>query len=274
MYSIDAIRLNTFLADRRARAPIVRLVRGLPESDKGAADRIDEFVERAVDVAYTVPQDGRDSAGAALLASVLLTSLEPGRFVDFRRKRWVILASALHYHYQFPKTDSYGEWLVQAGRFAHAVCGTKTFKRYWPHQEPLWTLAGLCWIGDSPEKPPQKDTPPQFPNMEGVPEGGKKEELHCIYERNRAVVELAKLFAWQRDRTLPCEVCGFSFVKAYGELGEKCIEAHHKTPVASLKPGQLVKVEDIALVCANCHRTLHRGKETLSIEELKTQLRP
>jgi hypothetical protein len=270
MYRFDAIHLNNFLADRRSQAAVVNLVKNFPKADDDAANRIDDFVESATNIAYYKPQGGKDYAGAALLASVMLTSLEPDRFVDFRQKRWVEFAEAFNYH--FPETDSKGEWLVQVGRFAQAVCGTKTFKRYWPRQEPLWTLAGLCWMGDSPDKPPQRDTPPKFPNTEGVPGGKKKQELHYIYERNRTVVELAKQYAWQRDRTLPCEVCGFSYVKAYGELGEEYIEAHHKTPVASLKPKQLVKVEDIALVCANCHRMLHRGEKTLSIEELKKRV--
>jgi len=56
-------------------------------------------------------------------------------------------------------------------------------------------------------------------------------------------------------------------------LGKEFTEAHPKQPVADLKPKQLSYVEDIALVCANCHRMLHRGTETLSIEELKTRLR-
>jgi putative restriction endonuclease len=125
-------------------------------------------------------------------------------------------------------------------------------------------------MGNSPGKPPKKDRPPEvFPDGR-FPEGKKKEKLHFTHERNRTVVERAKQYAWQRDKTLPCEVCKFSFVDEYGELGEKFIEAHHIYPVAGLQPRQGTKVEDIALVCANCHRMLHGGKKTLTIEELKS----
>jgi putative restriction endonuclease len=114
--------------------------------------------------------------------------------------------------------------------------------------------------------------PERFPNESGFVEGARKEKLHHGHERNSTVIRLAKQFAWQRDETLPCEVCEFSFIKKYGELGDKFIEAHHKKPVAGLKPGQRTRVEDIALVCPNCHRMLHCGGKTRTIEDLKKLL--
>ena len=64
------------------------------------------------------------------------------------------MAEALNY--EFPESG-YGEEIVQAGRFAQAVCSTKTFKHYWPYQEPFLVLPGICWVGKSPEMPPAKD---------------------------------------------------------------------------------------------------------------------
>jgi len=268
MDQFDAIRLTDFFNDSRSTATVLGLVRGFPKNDREAAKRIDTFVERAVGIAYKTPKGTKEYSGAALLASVLLTALEPNRFVDFRRTRWKILAEKLNY--QFPEIESYGEWLVQAGRFAQNVCRTKTFRSFWPDQEPLWALSGICWIEKSSKPPhlPQDD----YPDESGFPEGRKRRALHYGHERNQTVIKLAKQYASQRDETLPCEVCTFSFIEKYGELGERFIEAHHKKPVASLKPGQRTKVEDIALVCANCHRMLHSGDKTLSVAELKKLL--
>jgi 5-methylcytosine-specific restriction protein A len=71
---------------------------------------------------------------------------------------------------------------------------------------------------------------------------------------------------------LNCEVCGFSFLDAYGELGEGFIEAHHKNPM-SLQEGEIkTTLDDIALVCSNCHRMLHKGNPVLSVEELKERM--
>jgi hypothetical protein len=268
MDQFDAIRLTDFFNDSRSTSAVLSLIRSFPRNDGEAAKRIDAFVQRAVETAYKTRKGGNDFSGATLLASVLLTALEPSRFVDFRRSRWEALAEGLSY--QFSEIESYGEWLVQAGHFAQGVCRTKTFRRYWPDQEPLWALSGICWIGRSPKPPhlPQDD----FPDESGFPEGRKRKELHCGHERNQTVVKLAKQYASLRDETLPCEVCEFSFIKKYGELGDRFIEAHHKKAVASLKPGQRTKVPDIALVCANCHRMLHAGKKTLSVEELRKLL--
>ena len=202
MEQFSATRLSDFFGDNRSASVILNLVRNFPKSDRQAEIQIDRFVEKAVHIAYKSPDGKSDRAGAALLASVLLTALKPGRFVDFRRHRWVRLAKELDY--QFPEIDGHGEWLVQAGHFAQAVCHTKTFKRHWPDQEPLWALSGICWIANSPRTPPFKDLPPDdFPSHNGFPEGKAKKRLHLTHERKRRVVQLAKQYAWLRDRRLP-----------------------------------------------------------------------
>ncbi|WP_371514390.1 HNH endonuclease [Arenibacter sp. NBRC 103722] len=68
---------------------------------------------------------------------------------------------------------------------------------------------------------------------------------------------------------LDCEVCGFDFYLKYGELGKGFIECHHKTPLSELEPNTETKLSDLALVCSNCHRMLHKEISTLSISTLK-----
>jgi len=63
---------------------IQELIDEFPEDGSGAVNRINTFVEHAVDIAYVTPTGSADRAGAALLCSVILTSLYPGRFVDLR----------------------------------------------------------------------------------------------------------------------------------------------------------------------------------------------
>ena len=46
------------------------------------------------------------------------------------------------------------------------------------------------------------------------------------------------------------------------------IEAHHTIPVSDLQKGSKSSVDDLAMLCANCHRMIHRGEKTLTIEEL------
>jgi Zn finger protein HypA/HybF involved in hydrogenase expression len=105
---------------------------------------------------------------------------------------------------------------------------------------------------------------------EGVEEGAYRTayRLHKYYERNSAVVKRKKEIA-QQQGTLFCEVCGFNFIVRYPQVGTGFIECHHKTPIHN----GLIRtttVNDLALVCSNCHRMLHRlvkGKY-LTVEKL------
>ncbi len=56
-----------------------------------------------------------------------------------------------------------------------------------------------------------------------------------------------------------CECCGFDFCKVYGELGKEYIECHHIKPLAEFgKKSEKIGLEDLAALCANCHRMIHR----------------
>ncbi|WP_413790405.1 HNH endonuclease [Bacillus thuringiensis] len=104
-------------------------------------------------------------------------------------------------------------------------------------------------------------------------EGKQILRTHLSYERNNQVIPLAKEhFKQKHGGKLFCEICGFDFYKTYGELGKDYIEGHHITPVSQLKEGETTKIEDIIMVCSNCHRMLHRRKPWLSMEELKLLL--
>jgi predicted HNH restriction endonuclease len=67
-----------------------------------------------------------------------------------------------------------------------------------------------------------------------------------------------------------CVVCNFSFEDTYGDLGMGYIEVHHLELLSANKSERTLTANDVTVVCANCHRVLHRnGKELMSIEELK-----
>lgn len=99
------------------------------------------------------------------------------------------------------------------------------------------------------------------------PEGRGNYRWHRQIERNSQLVLAAKAKA-NRERRLYCWVCGFDFAKRYGERGDGFIEAHHTIPVSQLGENATTKVEDLAMVCSNCHRMLHRTP-WLSIEGLR-----
>lgn len=65
----------------------------------------------------------------------------------------------------------------------------------------------------------------------------------------------------KRQRDYTCEVCGFNFRQHYGPLGQEFAECHHKNSLSE-RPEELWSqaLADVAVVCANCHRMLHRQR--------------
>ena len=104
-------------------------------------------------------------------------------------------------------------------------------------------------------------------------EGQLLTRLHKQKERSSRLVKLKKEDVLQKTGKLLCEVCGFDFESVYGSLGSGYAECHHIVPLADLNEEKKMKLSDLAIVCANCHRMLHRSKEMLSINELKKIIR-
>jgi 5-methylcytosine-specific restriction protein A len=65
-------------------------------------------------------------------------------------------------------------------------------------------------------------------------------------------------------------ICGFDFAIKYGDLGAGFIEAHHILPLAA--GPATTRLPDLALVCSNCHRMLHRAKPWMTPEQLNKRL--
>lgn len=106
----------------------------------------------------------------------------------------------------------------------------------------------------------------------GFPEGRTVLRSHLLRERNHQVILLAKKRYLEQHSHLECEVCGFDFEARYGEIGREFIEGHHMKPVSELKEGEQTRVEDIALLCSNCHSMIHRRRPWLTKEQLKDLL--
>ena len=101
-------------------------------------------------------------------------------------------------------------------------------------------------------------------------EGKLKERLHKQRERSSSLIKAVKKEALDQHGKLECQCCGFDFEVKYGELGQEFIEAHHTKPVSELHTdGEKTHKKDIALVCSNCHRMLHRKRPWLKMNELK-----
>jgi len=69
---------------------------------------------------------------------------------------------------------------------------------------------------------------------------------------------------------LRCEVpkCDFDFFETYGEVGFEFAHVHHLKPLADLETPAATKLDDLAIVCANCHAMIHRGGKCRPLEGL------
>lgn len=86
----------------------------------------------------------------------------------------------------------------------------------------------------------------------------KKLVSHFRIDRNRKIRQAkVDLFAAQNGSVF-CENCSFSFEAKYGDRGKGFIEVHHVQPLAALLPNVVTKLSDLMLLCANCHRIIHK----------------
>lgn len=92
---------------------------------------------------------------------------------------------------------------------------------------------------------------------------------HKHLERNQTIIKKKKQQVLKNQKCLQCEICGFDFVDFYGEeLGQGFSECHHINPLSDSGKTN-TKLSDLIIICANCHKMIHRRKPWLSPQELK-----
>lgn len=106
--------------------------------------------------------------------------------------------------------------------------------------------------------------------VKSLTEGGSKVVTIKKYERSSLLRSKALLY-----HAYTCVVCGFNFKNIYGDLGKDFIEVHHIVPISENQTKVSVNPQtDLTVLCANCHRMIHRKKGiTLTIEELKNKIK-
>jgi len=92
---------------------------------------------------------------------------------------------------------------------------------------------------------------------ESVLEGRYLLRMHRVWERKPALRAKKIRIVQARGEPLKCEACDFDFGKKYGGRGQGFIECHHVEPlhVTGERP---TTINDLALLCSNCHRMIHR----------------
>jgi 5-methylcytosine-specific restriction protein A len=136
------------------------------------------------------------------------------------------------------------------------------FERFVDSQDELRTLAQQ--IRDRVEEGGEALPTTPEEGEEGSVEGRVLYRVHKTRERRRS--EEKKRAVLKATGRLTCEACDFDFLSTYGERGCGFAECHHKLPLSD--GTRTTYLRDLAIVCANCHRMLHRG-DLISVEELR-----
>ncbi|MFT6559381.1 HNH endonuclease [Sneathiella sp.] len=93
-------------------------------------------------------------------------------------------------------------------------------------------------------------------------------------QRSRLLIEYAKTH-FSKQGVIQCVGCGFEGQSKYGEIGAGLIEFHHLEPLylaGNDGTGNELSeaITKVVPLCPNCHRVVHRNKDTmLSIEQLQ-----
>jgi predicted HNH restriction endonuclease len=162
---------------------------------------------------------------------------------------------------------------VAQARFAELFAGAEpdpesdvdaVWVEFADHREALRGVAD--GIRANLENPEAESATPDVLDITEAVEGRILTAVHVRRERSRRL-RAAKIAAVGDSPT--CEVCGFDFSATYGERGEGFIECHHLQAVSELRPGETTALEDLALVCANCHRMIHARQPWLTPTQLR-----
>lgn len=87
-------------------------------------------------------------------------------------------------------------------------------------------------------------------------EGRIVSELHSRREREPKLRERLLLARRARGK-LFCEMCGARSLTTNEEINDAYFEAHHIIPLSHTGT-RITRLSEVALLCANCHRLLHR----------------
>lgn len=150
----------------------------------------------------------------------------------------------------------------------------KVFERFAEDREGLIMVSSqLKSIIENAESLPDLSAIPDDDIPFEVSEGNVVYRLHRSRERSSKVSKRKKQAVLSATGKLECEACGFDFKATYGDLGNDFCEVHHRVPLSELDAGTKTRLSDLAVVCANCHRMLHRMKE-MSVAGLKRLIKP
>jgi hypothetical protein len=118
-----------------------------------------------------------------------------------------------------------------------------------------------------------ENIPHDAPNLHSeYSEGRRQTAERYFFARNPKLTKDAKAYYGS-----VCQGCEFDYGVVYGELGAGYIEVHHLNPLSERTESEWIEgiqtsIAEVTVLCANCHRMIHRKRPALSLEELKQHI--
>lgn len=120
--------------------------------------------------------------------------------------------------------------------------------------------------------------PAAFPRMGqsgdadiAVIEGEPRMFFHVRREREPRIVAAKRGASRNENGELQCEACGFVAQHAYSGFAGDIAEVHHRRPLAEATGPVETTLDDLAILCANCHRAIHQTRPMLTVDEFRVR---
>lgn len=107
-------------------------------------------------------------------------------------------------------------------------------------------------------------------STQGAIEGNTKLVFHIRRERNPAISKAKRNEALALKGFLQCEVCGFVTNENYDGFEYDICEIHHKSSLSKTTEPKKTELKDLAILCPNCHRAIHKTDPLLSVEDFRS----
>lgn len=147
------------------------------------------------------------------------------------------------------------------------------------HPQVAYALEALRWVKRGPRRKDvpitsnrERDVKQGLTNDNGFVEAieGIQREVTRYIKGRSGVLRQAALDAAKGV----CEGCGKNFQKLLHGRGVRVLQVHHREQLAVLQTPKLNTVQDLAVVCANCHMLIHAdSRNALKVETLKRMLK-
>lgn len=101
-------------------------------------------------------------------------------------------------------------------------------------------------------------------------EGDPRMYCHLRRERDPAISDAKRQAVMATNGKLSCESCGFWTQDTFPGLEGELCEIHHRLPLAFATEPVKTSLNDLAVLCPNCHRAIHRTTPLMSVEEFRS----